>query len=594
MIRRTNAPRPQGGPRPAVLYARVSSQEQATEGFSVPAQLRLLRSYAAEHDLTIAREFTEAESAKMAGRTAFGEMLDHLRGRPECERVIVVEKVDRLCRNLTDVVQVDELGAELHLAKEGVVISRGSKSSDRLLYDIRVVLAKHYVENLREECMKGMVEKATSGVYPSYAPLGYLNTTNEKGTKIITLDPDRAPIVREMFERYATGQYSLEETADWAKAQGLGQRGKLREIRRTTVHKILRRRFYHGQFEWQGEVYKGTHPPLVSRELWERVQQALDRRFEKRHRKVKHAFAFARLIECGRCGCSLVGDIKKRKYVYYRCTHAKGECSEPYVREQDLEEQFTDALRGLSFPQDVLPSVAEALRASHTDVRRHQEEAIARLEAQHRTLRERIDTMYVDRLQGRVDTAFFDRKATEWRDEQGRILAEIEAHQTAHEGYIEEGISILELCNQAAERFKEQNPTEKRRLLDFAVSNCTWADGQLTIAWRQPFDLIADAARDARNDKAPGVASEGLSANWYPHGDSNPGPQAENLVSWAPRRWGRRGGRIRAAREVSSRAYFGSPSAPRTCASRTSSSPASQPTCSSERRPSRSTTRLDG
>jgi hypothetical protein len=100
------------------------------------------------------------------------------------------------------------------------------------------------------------------------------------------------------------------------------------------VNKILRNRLYTGVFNWNGKTYSGVHVPLITKELWERLQAALDSRLANRHRKVKHDFAFSGLISCGHCGCSLVGEIKKGRYVYYHCTGYKGKCPEPYRREE--------------------------------------------------------------------------------------------------------------------------------------------------------------------------------------------------------------------------------------------------------------------
>ncbi len=105
--------------RKAVVYARVSSKEQEKEGFSIPAQLKLLKQYAAAQRFTVAQEYVDAETAKQTGRAAFGEMVAYLKARPAV-RVMLVEKTDRLYRNRKDWVTVDELEVEIHLVKEGV------------------------------------------------------------------------------------------------------------------------------------------------------------------------------------------------------------------------------------------------------------------------------------------------------------------------------------------------------------------------------------------------------------------------------------------------------------------------------------------
>jgi len=131
----------------AVLYSRVSSRDQEREGFSIPAQLELLRTYAAANAFTVAQEFIDVETAKAAGRAGFGQMIVFLKKNIAC-RVILVEKTDRLYRNLRDWVTIDELGLEVHLVKENVVLSPHSRSHEKFMLGIKVLMAKNYIDNL--------------------------------------------------------------------------------------------------------------------------------------------------------------------------------------------------------------------------------------------------------------------------------------------------------------------------------------------------------------------------------------------------------------------------------------------------------------
>jgi site-specific DNA recombinase len=508
----------------AVLYARVSSKDQEKEGFSIPAQLKLLRDYAEARSLSVVREFVDVETAKQTGRTGFGEMLDFLGETPTC-RELLVEKTDRLYRNFKDWVTLDELDLQIHFAKENIVLSRDSRSSEKFVHGIKVLMAKNYIDNLSEETRKGMLEKAEQGIWPSFAPLGYRNVLGPNGKKAIEPDPDLAPIVIRLFERYATGRHSLAEVTRVARAEGMIFRKSKDPVPKATVHKILRNPIYAGEFDWNGRRYRGIHAPLVSRDLWGRVQAALDHRFSKRHRKVRHDFAFSGLISCGHCGCSLVGEIKKSRYVYYHCTGYRGKCPERYTREEVLADRFTDLLRGLALDDEVVGWVTDALRQSHSDEKQFHEEAIGRLQAEYTRLQSRIDAMYIDKLDRRVDAGFFDRMAGEWRAEQDRVLRAIEEHQTANRTYLDQGVQLLELARRAPALFERQEPREKRRLLNFVLSNCTWRDGALQVTFRQPFDLIAGSAAAHETRKAAGVAPDGLSEIWLPGQDSNLQPR---------------------------------------------------------------------
>jgi site-specific DNA recombinase len=268
----------------AVVYGRVSSKEQEKEGFSIPAQLKLLKEYAAANGFAVAREFVDVETAKQTGRAAFGEMVAYLKAHPSV-RVMLVEKTDRLYRNLKDWVTVDELDVEMHFPKEGVVLSRESRSSEKFMHGIKVLMAKNYIDNLSEEARKGMQEKAEQGIWPTVAPLGYRNVLGHDGKKIIEPDPVSASLIARLFEWYATGTLSLKEGAQKARAAGLVYRKSGAPVPVSTVHSTLRNRLYMGEFEWNGHLHMGSHQPLVTRELWERVQGVLDGRHAKKQRR---------------------------------------------------------------------------------------------------------------------------------------------------------------------------------------------------------------------------------------------------------------------------------------------------------------------
>jgi site-specific DNA recombinase len=499
IMARTSKPAPAADParKEAVIYARVSSKEQEKEGFSIPAQLKLLKEYAAAQGFAVVQEYVDVETAKQTGRAAFGDMVGYLKEHPAI-RVMLVEKTDRLYRNLKDWVTVDELDVEIHFPKEGVVLSRESRSSEKFMHGIKVLMAKNYIDNLSEEARKGMQEKAEQGIWPTKSPLGYRNVAGPDGKKIIVADPEVAPIVSKLFEWYATGQYALKEVAQKARDAGFIYRRTGARVPISAVHSILRNRLYTGQFEWNGKLIQGRHQPLISVELWERVQGVLDGRNVSKAKRGKHDFAFSGLIACAKCGCSVVGEIKKQRYVYYHCTGYADKClgnpascRRSYVREEVLEQKFTELLGQLRFDDEVLEWVQDSLDASHADERRDHEEAVKRLQGEHKRLGDRINAMYLDKLDGRVDSTFFDKMSAQWRGEQNRCLREIERHEAAEQSYMDEGVQILELARSAQKLFEQQQPREKRRLLNFVLSNCSWEDGEVVATFRQPFDLLA-------------------------------------------------------------------------------------------------------
>ena len=195
----------------AYKYRRVSSKKQE-KGYSLPAQDKLLDDYARKHGIVILGDFCEAETSKKAGRKQFNRMIKELQAHPEV-RIILVEKTDRIYRNLKDYVTFDEFkGLEVHLVIEGKIISDKSNSHEKLMHGFKVLMAKNQIDNLSEEVKKGQREKIRQGGFPHKAPVGYLNVEDkETGKKIIIADPIKAPFIKRLYTLYASGAYSVDE-----------------------------------------------------------------------------------------------------------------------------------------------------------------------------------------------------------------------------------------------------------------------------------------------------------------------------------------------------------------------------------------------
>jgi site-specific DNA recombinase len=134
--------------------------------------------------------------------------------------------------------------------------------------------------------------------------------------------------------------------------------------------------------------------------------------------------------------------------------------------------------------------------------------------------------MYVDKLDGLVDAGFFERMSNQWREEQNRCLREIERLQAADRSYMDEGVQLLELARNAQRLFAKQEPREKRRLLNFLLSNCTWEDGEVVATFRQPFDLLAETAVSASRAAVGETAKPAKTEIWLTmQSAANPSPQ---------------------------------------------------------------------
>ncbi len=464
--------------RSAVLYARVSSKDQEREGFSIPAQLKFNREYAQKNGLQIDREFVDIETAKKAGRKQFGEMVRYLEDTPRC-RVVIAEKTDRLYRNLRDCLTLEDLDIEIHLPKEAQVISKDARSQTKLMHGFHILMARNYIENLREEVEKGMREKAEQGIYPSRPPIGY---RNNKAEHTIEVDPGKAPLARRMFELYATGNYSLLQVRGTLFAE-FGQR-----LAKGYLDRLLKNPFYVGSFIWHGKLYKGSHASLVDREQFDRVQIVFQGRNKPKYRK--HAFAFQGLLTCAYDQCAVTAEIKKQKYTYYRCTGFRGPCGLPYMREELLGARLAKIVEDISIPGSVLAQLEKSLVDDKGRQEAIQSEQRNRLRDRLNALRSRLDQSYIDKLDGKITDDFWARKSEEWRTEEQRICGELVSLEQPKPDKLLDGVRILELAHKAHFLYLKQTPEEQAKLLRIVVSNCSIDAVNVYPTYRKPFDLI--------------------------------------------------------------------------------------------------------
>ncbi|MBN2188187.1 MAG: recombinase family protein, partial [Chitinispirillaceae bacterium] len=414
---------------------------------------------------------------------------------PKDCRTILVEKTDRLYRNLKDWVTLDEIDVDIHLVKEGDILNKASHSSQKFFHGIRVLMAKNYIENLSEETRKGMTEKAFQGEYPTRAPFGYRNNTE---THNIEPDPVTSKVIPMLFEEYATGKFNLVEVRNKLAEHWPALRMRIANIPKSSMHRMLQNPVYTGEFYWSKKLCKGTFPSLISRELWEQVQKVLHRQNKPhpQHRK----FAFGGLLFCGYCGCMMTAEIHKGRYVYYRCTGGKGKCAQKYIREERLAELLGECIKKVEIGEDVVEWLSSALKESHNDEKAYHNEQIVKLQEQHSRLQKRLEQMYDDKLDGKITQELFEHKSDEWRKEQDELKRRISNHENADRDYIDQGILLLRLSTKAYSIYQRVDLFEKRNLLDFVLSNSTIKDEEIKPVYRQPFDILVNT-KDSIEEK---------------------------------------------------------------------------------------------
>lgn len=467
----------------AVLYTRVSSAEQLREGFSIPAQRASLQEYAERHSLQIVAEFSDDDTAKTTGRAGFAAMVAHLRANPL--HAVIVEKTDRLYRNPKDYITLDDLGVEIHNVKEGGKERRDSDS--RFMHWLRVGMARKYVENLSEEVKKGLTRKCEEGGWPTWAPLGYLNIKDGSGRAMIVPDPEKAPLVREIFEAAATGAYNLQSLANLAERIGLrGRHGT--KVRKQTMSYVVRNEAYTGWFEWAGKRYHGNHEPLITADLYARAQRALQDGSRPKTRT--HEFAYSGLFKCGLCGSALTGDLKKGKYTYYFCRCRR------YYSEIVFDHAMVERFNAMQ----VDPEVSEWLIAY---LARDFDASEVRDSVRAGWIRKRLSELqalagasYEEKLLGKVTEETWREISAKWEREAGELRAELATIAPAMKraDFVRAVRTPFELAQTASAKFLTMKPREKGEVIRTCCSNLLVTEGNISIHMRSPYDVLMKIA----------------------------------------------------------------------------------------------------
>ncbi len=467
----------------AVIYARVSSREQEQEGYSIQAQLRLLHAYAAKNGFEVVREFIDIETAKTVGRKEFGEMVKFIAKSLNC-RTILVEKTDRLYRNFEDSVRLEKLDIEIHFVKTGNILSKNAKAQTKFMHGIEVASAKYYSDNLREEVIKGMREKAEQGIYPGRAPFGY---RNNRLTRTIEIHPENSEIVRRIFELYATGKHSL----DTLRKQVRVEFGKT--INRSYLHTILLNPVYIGTFEWGGTQYRGSHEQFISAQLFEAVQAVIHGHHKGKYSK--HDIAFRGMLTCAHDNLTVTAELKKGKYVYYRCSGYHGKCGLPRFREEQISEKLGEVLKGICIPDDVVARITGALKHDQDNMQQNSKAQRERLAQRLEAIRSRMSQAYADKLDGKIPEDFWHRQMSQWQAEEQQVQQALDAMAQPKADIVLNAQRTLELANVAYSLYFTQKPAEQADLLRKVLLNCSIDAVNVTPTYRKPFDMIFERAK---------------------------------------------------------------------------------------------------
>lgn len=463
-------------------YVRVSTLKQGEKGSSLQEQRAAIEAYARRFGIEIIEWFEEKETAAKRGRPKFNKLVVLLRKRQNIG--VIIHKIDRSARNLKDWADLGELidaGIEVHFAHESLDLrSRGG----RLAADIQAVVAADFVRNLRDEVRKGIRGRLNQGLFPNKAPLGYLDTG--KG-QVKAIDHVRAPFVRQAFELYATGNFNLEQLRDELYELGLRNSGG-RMVHKSGLSGMLNNPFYCGRIfiRRTGESFAGVHTPLVSASLYEEVQARLLGR--KKNLGLRRQYRYQKMLRCHSCGATLVPELQKSKYVYYRCHTSM--CTTKCVREELITSQLLSQLSSLRADEAQLAELAALLRIRQERSKQSQVSGLRALRLELGKIDERLVKLTDLLLDDVIDKEVHDLKRRMLIDEKLRVQAKIAAIEEGRDARVESAQEVLELIQALSNNDYLDCSVKTVKFAKTAISNLVIFQKQLVPSWTFPLSKM--------------------------------------------------------------------------------------------------------
>lgn len=330
------------------LYARKSSEQDERQAMSIDSQLKEMMAMAERDGLNVIETKQESYSAKQSGnRPVFNELLEDLRNGKY--NSILTWAPDRLLRNAGD------LGSLVDLMDSGKLErirtfgqSFSNTPNEKFLLMILCSQAKLENDNRGVNVKRGIRAKCEMGWRPCMPPLGYFTRAATGKERDVIVDEKRAPYIKQMFEMSAEGR-SGRHIQRWLISNNVRTRGE-KIIPLSAIYRMLKSTYYYGEFEYpknSNNWYEGKHEPLITKELFDRVQKALV--VPPKSKWGEKEFPFKGFIKCHGCGSSLVGEQKKktnkdggvREYTYYHCSRQIDyDCKELFARESDIIAQL--------------------------------------------------------------------------------------------------------------------------------------------------------------------------------------------------------------------------------------------------------------
>lgn len=355
----------------ALIYKRVSDPKQMV-GLSLDVQEERCRKWARENSYEVVGVYEDGgkTGTKTVGRHGLEDLI--VRCQQKDIGVVLTIDTDRFARNELDHYllkdELNKLGTKVVAVNQPMI---DGSAEGMLMENTLIGINAFYSRLTGRKVKKSLEKKWDDGVYPSWAPLGYLNVnigTREKSNRIIKVDPEKGPLVADTFKLYATGNYSYFQLCKEMASRGLMARnGKM--FCDSSMQQLLSSTFYWGWMKYSGKEKMGNHEPLISKALFDQCQfmAAKHRQFLTRERK--HDFLLRGVVFCNKHNSRVTAEwhkyhndkYKKDKIGYYHC-YTQGGCPGSFIEVDDLEKKVANLFKNYQFSQEFIDLVIQKVK----------------------------------------------------------------------------------------------------------------------------------------------------------------------------------------------------------------------------------------
>ena len=469
----------------AIILARVSSKDQE-ENYSIPSQVHRLKEYCREKGLTIIKTISLVESSTKGNRAKFQSVLKMIR-RYRKPIALVADTIDRVQRGfnetgpLLDLTKSGKL--EIHFYRERLVINHNSTNADLMRWDFGTLQAKSYVTQLSDNVKRGQEEKLRNGEWLSKAPFGYKNIHLENGKTWIVPD-ENAPIVKKIFQCYATGVCSVNEIRILLKGRYNINKPA------SKIHKMLNNPFYYGVMCVKRKPYNHNYQPFITRELFDAVQEI----FSSYHRaKTVYAgkdFIYRSLFTCKECGCRITAEQHKG-HIYYHCTQHNGRHGAKWIREEKITAQVVELLHKVSPSEAEFEEIMQGLQSRFNQDSELQRQLRRTITLKIDTTKQKISRLLDKYLEGVIDDEVYKEKNNALKAEKEALELNLLELSQLDDNWFNDAKEVMSLVKEAPQLFSKSSIIhEKRQLLKILFSNLQISGDSICCAWKKPFDKM--------------------------------------------------------------------------------------------------------